>query len=293
MPEPIVYRPHQEAPARATFSARTPGQTSDRHVRDFEFVSRGDFVAGRLVLPETAAPHPAPLVLLTLARGQAASLERVEFAPEWLLRGFALAMIDLPLHGRRSSPKLSQRLLDGIERLTNGEILDLDTRALVEEFARQSTSDLIRASEALAALPEIDSNRVGLMGVGLGAITSAYAFAHDSRICSAVLALGAMQISEPGLDPSLQFSARRADPASAALIQMLGLKDLDQSSIATSLAHKLYEAVPMFKERITFPVSPVSGRGSGDAKDHCQLDDSPPAEAIQSALQFFTKHLHC
>ena len=48
-------------------------------------------------------------------------------------RDLAVARIDLPLLGSRQSPKLSDRLVSGHERLARGGPLDADTRALVEE----------------------------------------------------------------------------------------------------------------------------------------------------------------
>jgi dienelactone hydrolase len=272
MIKPNIFRPHDEVPARASFRSTGPFSTDQAEGRTFQFVSRGDFVSGQLLLPETVEPRPAPLVLVTFASGRAASLAEAEFAEEWVRLGFALAAIDLPLHGDRSSPKLSERLTKGAEALMSGVTLDLDTRALVEEFARQSTSDLVRAVEAIGALPEIDSHRIGLMGIGLGALTSAFALPHTENLAVGVLALGDACIRDRDLDPVTQLATGRIDPECAVLIQSLANSKADQS-----LAAMLHRAASNTKEWAAYP----------DAADASRL----PFQATSTARDFLSRHL--
>ena len=206
-----VYRPYREAAATARLSphASQDGWQGLRAHR-FEFVSRGDFVPGLLYLPEDlpenltagAGDRPAPLVLLQHdARGSKQS-DLLGEAAGWVRAGLAVALIDLPLHGERSSPKLSERLWEGVERISRGAAVDLETRVLLDEFARQSTSDLTRCLDALSALPEIDSKRIAFAGLGLGAVVGSYLLAHDARPRAGVLAFAGGGRGPRELDPA-------------------------------------------------------------------------------------------
>lgn len=55
---------------------------------------------------------------------------------------------------------------------------------------RQAALDVIRASDFLRAMPEVDPERVGAVGVSLGAIVTALARGVDSRLGRTVLVIG-------------------------------------------------------------------------------------------------------
>jgi dienelactone hydrolase len=208
MSESAVYRPHPEAPAQATLR---PEARSDAwqglNAQRFEIVSRGDFVPGILYLPDPPGQAPAPLLLLQHGTAEGMHSAALTCAAPWVKEGLAVATIDLPLHGERSSPKLSERLVSGIGQLSETSKLDPETGALVEEFARQTTSDLIRTLDALAALPEIDGDRIGFMGFGVGAVAGSYLLAHDARPRAAVLALAGGSDQGPShLDPATHLA---------------------------------------------------------------------------------------
>lgn len=188
MYERAVYRPHPEELAKAVLRPETGenGAWTGLNAQRFEVVSRGDFVPGILYLPDSAPSTPAPLLLLQHDASEAKDSAKLECAAPWVKEGLAVATVDLPLHGERASAKLSERLIVGVRQLSNDTKLDAETRVLVEEFASQATSDLIRSLDALCALPEIDGERVGFMGFGLGAIAGTDLLAHDSRTRVAV-----------------------------------------------------------------------------------------------------------
>jgi dienelactone hydrolase len=223
-----VYHPHQEEPSTVRLFAREAmGPWAGLRARSFEFVSRGDFVPGLLYQPpEPPIEQPAdtpggrfarggrdvtPLLLVqhdARASKQARSLECV--AP-WVHEGLSVAAIDLPLHGERSSPKLTERLCAGFEAIERGDTLDAQTRVLVEEFARQSTSDLMRGLDALSVLPGIDPDRIAFLGFGLGATVGSYLLAHDRRPRAAVLAFAGGGADPADLDPAM-WLARAENP---------------------------------------------------------------------------------
>lgn len=164
-----------------------PGITTER----LELVSRGDLVPGLLGrAPRPAAASGASKAALLLAVHDAGDSVRspdVLAAASWVGPGLALVSIDLPLHGHRASPKLTERLLAGIARRERGGALDRNGAVLVEEFWRQATIDLVRTLDAVLALGEFDGTRVGMLGIGLGAALGQTLMAHDSRPCAAVL----------------------------------------------------------------------------------------------------------
>lgn len=227
MIESPVFRPHSEAPARAEFVCSTPEHVLHRNVwrelrcEPFHVVSRGDFVPGLLYLPPDRppdlppesppqkSPTPSsgvPLVLIQHGMAGDKTAPYLDFAARWVREGWAVAMIDLPLHGERSSPKLSERLIESIDRSGRNETLNPESAALVEEFARQCTSDLMRTREALAADPRIDAKRIGYLGFSLGAIVGCYLLGHDAEIRGAVFALGGGGFGPREQDPANYLS---------------------------------------------------------------------------------------
>lgn len=186
-----LYRPHAEMPARLSLRAATDGESRSEC---FEVVSRGDLVPGSLHRPTGAGPHPLVLVL-----GGSPSWDR---GGE---QGLAVARIDLPLLGARQSPKLTDRLVGGHTCLTRNEPLDPDTFALLEEFARQSVSDVVRSLEALATDAAIDGSRIALVGAGIGASVCAWALPFVPVLSACVLAGPVGAFSDARLDPAVRI----------------------------------------------------------------------------------------
>ncbi len=243
MSRSAVYRPHPESPAQATLRGESPsGAWEGLNAQRFEIVSRGDFVPGILYLPESSRSAPAPLLLLQHGTAEGMNSEALACAAPWVKKGLAVATVDLPLHGERSSPKLSERLVSGVGPLPNGTELDAETGALVEEFARQTTSDLIRTLDALAALPAIDGERIGFMGFGLGATAGSYLLAHDPRPRTAMLAMARGGEGPSNLDPTT-YLAKTSGPS----FLILSAED------AAGAPDALFEATPEPKTLLRLP----------------------------------------
>ncbi|MFP6655295.1 MAG: hypothetical protein VCB25_06685, partial [Myxococcota bacterium] len=181
-----------------------------------------------------------------------------------------------PLHGTRSSPKLTDRLISGIRQLASGETLDLNTRALVEEFARQTTSDLIRTLDALSALPEIDGDRIGFMGFGLGAVAGSYLLAHDPRPRASVLGLWKGGGGPSELDPLTYLKRASVAPSdSDTRREFLIIAAEEDARMAKTEADSLFQATPEPKELLRF---------SGDAR-------TIPTEALKPIEAFLARTL--
>jgi dienelactone hydrolase len=236
MSEFAVYRPHSEQPAQAMLrSEAATGPWQGLHAQRFEVVSRGDFVPGILYLPGPLQEKPAPLLLLLHGTSEGMDADVLGCAAPWVKRGLAVATIDLPLHGERSSPKLSERLVQGVGQLASGPELDAETRALVEEFARQATSDLIRTLDALAKLPSIDGNRIGFMGFSLGAVAGSYLLANDPRPRASVLVGIGGGRGPKDLDPATYL-------AKTSNTSMLIVASEDDEVVSTAASDALFDA---------------------------------------------------
>lgn len=188
-----------ESPALWLRDARPPAAAPALRARAFEYSSRGDRVPGLLLLPAEGA-GPFPLALVQHGAGGSKDADYLDAVRlRWVQRGVAVASIDFPLHGERASAKLTEQLL---AMLGPGARASADGAALFGEFARQSVSDLARAVDSLAGLPEIDTARVAYVGFSLGAILGSLYVPYDARVRAAVLAVGGAGIGPPSLDPT-------------------------------------------------------------------------------------------
>jgi dienelactone hydrolase len=263
MSDSAVHRPHPEAPALATFRPLPksgPWADAPLRAQGFEFVSRGDFVPGVLYRPEAPGSERSesglPLLLLIHDRGRSMGATELACAAPWVGEGLAVAAIDLPLHGLRASPKLTARLIAGLDTLAAGNALDPETHALVEEFSRQSTSDLVRCLDALCRLPEIDESRVGVLGFRAGGGLASYLLAHDPRVRAAVF------VSTIGLDAAGDLDpARFIRRASGATLLMLEAGEVEPAT--GDAIRAFFDAAPEPKETVRVPE--LEGTGSGEA----------------------------
>ncbi|MCO5168532.1 MAG: dienelactone hydrolase family protein [Planctomycetes bacterium] len=92
--------------------------------------------------------------------------------------GVAAFAILLPNYGERREPGTRQ-----------GFLQEKDPIGSFTGF-RQAALDVIRASDFLRAMPEVDPERVGAVGVSLGAIVTALARGVDPRLGKTVLVIG-------------------------------------------------------------------------------------------------------
>lgn len=92
---------------------------------------------------------------------------------------------------------------------------------------RQSALDVIRSADFLRAMPEVDPERVGVVGVSLGAVVSALARGVDTRLGKTVLVIGGGDVL--GL-------LRDSPEVQGMLDKALAKAGIDASQLATILA---------------------------------------------------------
>ena len=199
MGEPSSFAADPDEPL-APWWREEPG---DATALSFEFTSRGDRVSGSLRLPAGDGAS-VPLVLLQHAPSPGAPPLDGACRP-WLDGGMAVASIDLPLHGARTSAKLTHKLLRAMDRGEAASPLEAD---LWVQFVRQGVADLRRALDVLAAHPllaghpRLDAARVAYAGLGVGATLGAVFCAHEPRVRAAALGLGGGGVGPPAVDPA-------------------------------------------------------------------------------------------
>jgi dienelactone hydrolase len=178
--------------------AEAPAGLSGLRARRIEFTSRGDLVAGRLLLPPSG-DGPFPLILLQHGAGGSKEADYLDAtAGPWARGGAAVLSIDFPLHGERRSAKLTERVLAALAR--PGALME--DAVLWSELVRQAVGDLGRALDAAARMPELDVRRVAYCGFSLGAILGATFLGHDARPRAAALAIGGGGFGPPSVDPT-------------------------------------------------------------------------------------------
>jgi len=194
-----IFQPDPHEPISLFLrEAESPSGSPAVRQLDFELSSRGDRVPGRLLLPANR-PCPFPLILAQHGAGGAKDADYMDIAClPWVRRGAAVASIDFPLHGKRASPKLGERILRLSEARSDLSRFDAE---LWIGLVRQAVIDLRRTLDAVAELPEIDAERIAYAGFSLGTIFGVPFCAEDARIRAAALAIGGGGVGPVASDP--------------------------------------------------------------------------------------------
>lgn len=152
-------------------------------------------VPATLLLPSAAVPVPAALLIHGYSSRKEHMAESV--GRSLLARGVAGLAIDLPLHGTRQSPVESQSLRNPLELLKHW-------RAAVKE-----TQLAIRY---LRARPEVDNDRIGVVGYSLGSFLAVLLAAGEPGVRAVVVAAGG---DLPTNTPFTAIARTVADPIRA------------------------------------------------------------------------------
>jgi predicted alpha/beta-hydrolase family hydrolase len=231
----------------------------------FEFSSRGDRVPGRLLLPPEGG-GPFPLVLLQHGAGGAKDAPYLDAtAGPWGRGGVAVASIDFPLHGQRTSAKLTELLLRNLHPPSQASE---DVESLVREFVHQAVVDLRRALDALEPLSEIDGERVAYAGFSLGTLVGATFCGIDPRPQAAAFAIGGGGMGPPEIDPARTVGSFAPRPA-------LFVNATRDEVVSREAALALFEGGGEPKELLWFEGT------------HSEL----PGEALKAMWLFLKRHL--
>ncbi|MCS7064850.1 MAG: S9 family peptidase, partial [Fimbriimonadales bacterium] len=172
-------------PSRFTAAIRHEGYVEYRLEFPSAFVSpypANNRVHARWLLPQT--PSRLPVVVLLHSLGIQQPTLEMALARELLRHRIAVLLLTLPYHMERTPPGF-----DSGDLILQGDV------SLLRSALLQAVWDVRRALDWLARQPEVDSTRVALVGISLGAIMGATALGVEPRLHSAVLILGGVDLA--------------------------------------------------------------------------------------------------
>lgn len=208
------------------------------------------------------APRPLPVLLIQHGVNQSKDDERLgTLAADWATHGFACITSDAPLHGERGS--------GGDFDLVG--MLSLPYEGL--RYVVQSTVDLRRTIDFVAARPDLDERRVGYVGFSMSAILGVPFVAMEPRARAACLAFGGAGLfhfvtsrAAPEVRADVQLVADLIDPLHYAPLiaprPVLQVNSDTDAVIPAALGHMLHSALSQPKSMLWY-----SGT-HGEAPEH-------------------------
>jgi putative phosphoribosyl transferase len=183
------------APAR-----RPAGPAARADMRIVFKNARGFTLAGRLLVPDTAGPHPA--VVFAHGWGSGKDSPRNRAVAEALRQlGFAALLFDFTGHGESEG-------------------------TLEDSTPEQQVDDLTAALDTLGGLDEVDGHRLGAIGASSGAAAAVLAAARDARIRALALRSPNLTGAEDAVSrvkvPALLVVGEHDEPIRAALVPLQG-----------------------------------------------------------------------
>jgi dienelactone hydrolase len=126
---------------------------------------------------------PAVVLIHPLARQDQSPMRK--YARILSSQGISCAVLTLPYHGRRRSE----------DEGSVGHFVNADTQEVVETL-QQSVSDVKTVLTWMSAQPNVDSQKLGAIGISIGAIITHLAMGQDARLTAGVAALGGGDLAD-------------------------------------------------------------------------------------------------
>lgn len=208
-------------------------------------------------LPRDASPErTVPAVVLV--HGGAGTAFR-EWVGKWNDRGYAALAMDLEGHipeAAKDQPKVP--VTEWKTHFWSGPVKQgvfADYRQPVgDQWMYHAVEAVVRAHSLLRSFPEVDGNRIGIMGVSWGGIITSLVAGLDNRLCFAVPVYGCGFLHEPVSGYGLGFAAMRQadaertrrlwDPSEylpRSRLPMLWLNGVNDSHFPLSIFVKSYD----------------------------------------------------
>lgn len=241
--------------------------------------SRGATVPAYYIAPQ-GANAGRKLPALVLLHGKDGRIEdMVPFAYLLAARGYASIIPEVVGHGERS---------------TGVPLFNADPLKMREGFI-ESVGDIRRSIDVLGTLPEVDSNRVGLLGISMGAILGTLTTALDDRLRTAVLIVGGGDWQTIFAQSQERFArsmrARGPLPPEAVAIA----DDFDPKNFAGHISPRPLLMISGKRDSIIPPDSAkILFAAAGEPKKQVWIDSGhfiPPAEAAIPTNSWLEDHL--
>ena len=209
-----------------------------------------------LVLTPEDAQGPRPVVMLGHGASQSKDEQQTLRIARWLVHreGWAVALIDGPVHGERRSD-------------AGGEVGQEAREAILHRETYEAMAvDWQRTVDACAELPDVGTERAAYLGFSMGSLLGLAAVAAEPRFRCAVFAIGGIIGEQPNF---LTETARQiARP-------VLLINQSEDEIFSREAALRLYDALPGPKRLFFHP-----GAHSG-----------VPREAMDRVREFLHAHL--
>ncbi|MBX3097252.1 MAG: alpha/beta hydrolase family protein [Fimbriimonadaceae bacterium] len=189
-------------PAPYTFSAPSPTESNEfwrRYTLDFDSampsgVEPNDTVPILITVP-TEQIGKAPVVILLHYWGATDQNVEKNLSDRLAKSGIASIALPIPYHLQRTPPNTR-----------SGEMAITADPAQMREVLIQAMADLSRTIDWIETQENLDSSRVGLAGISLGAIVSSLGYGVEPRIKAAAFMLGGADLA------GIFFSSSRTVP---------------------------------------------------------------------------------
>lgn len=126
-------------------------------------------VTGLLTVPENS-DKPVPVIILLHGKGDRKTVDYIEYGNKMFYEnGYAVLRIDISNHG---------------DRIENDYDFDFkgDYRYWTRDIISQTVFDLRRAVDFISTRKELDSNKIGFLGISLGGITGTIFCSVEKRV---------------------------------------------------------------------------------------------------------------
>lgn len=143
---------------------------------------QNETVYAEVFLPQGGERQPAVVILHSW--GVQKPDTELDLARHLTRRGFVTAVMTLPYHIQRTPPGY-----------LSGELMIVPDVKHLRDTMRQAVLDTMRLVDWLQAQPQVASDRMGIVGISLGAIVSALVLGVEERLQAGVLVLGGANLA--------------------------------------------------------------------------------------------------
>jgi dienelactone hydrolase len=158
-------------------------------------------VSALLTIP--AGAGKPPVIFVQHGYGDSKEVDYVQWPTTFLVKeGYAVMSIDAQYHGERKQPNFPQELFN----VRSPEARDAFVQTVI---------DMRRAIDLLEKRDDVDGNRVGYLGMSMGAMLGAVFCGVDTRVDAACLVVGGggfAQLLGAQIDPEVRTNMEIIDP---------------------------------------------------------------------------------
>lgn len=241
--------------------------------------SRGATVPAYYIVPQGSSAQ-AKLPALVLLHGKDGRIEdMVPFAFLLAARGYASIIPEVVGHGARK----------------NGVPLFNPDPVKMRDGFIQSVGDIRRSIDVLQTRPEIDANRIGLLGISMGAILGTMTAATDERLKTAVLIVGGGDWQTIERKSQERFARDRRKIGDLTPEETAVMDDIDPKNFAAHISPRPLLMISGKRDTIIPPDSArILFEAAREPKKQIWVDSGhliPPADAALPTLSWLEENL--